>query len=190
MQRKRSEALSEKPLAPQPAALSVRVPERSLYRSDRRLITALSVTMGVAIVLVLATGAALAYFLPRPSAEERLLRRFSALKNADDARAAELLGPVPTAPEGRVSREEAQRLDAEFLLRRPFRIHAVRSLKRTDGQTEPVRFKLVVKGGLASEPLLVAGEDRPSQRVLYNPDIIVEVRDGKLHGIRAQLHED
>jgi hypothetical protein len=123
---------------------------------------------------------------------EVLCREFAALKNANDPRADELLGPAPPLPEGQVTPQEAAVLDAEFVLRRPFRVLEVRPVMSggdASASGHP-RFKLVVKGGLASEMLHVEGDSRPSQRVLHNPDILVEVREGKIHGVRAGIHED
>lgn len=122
---------------------------------------------------------------------EALVRQFAEYRNAGDQRADALLGPPPVVPARAVSREKAARLDAEFILRQPLRIDAVRPRPPEPGQDWSVpRFKLVAKGSAASERMLVEGDSSPSQRTLYNPDIIVEVRDGRIYGVRAQLHED
>jgi hypothetical protein len=126
---------------------------------------------------------------PAPSEEERLCWEFARLKNAGDRQADRLLGPPPVVPDRAVSRPEADRLDAEFILRQPFRITKVRRLPERGAGGAP-RLKLVGKGSVRSERFLVEGDAQPSQRMLFNPDLIVEVRDGKLYGVRAQLSDD
>jgi hypothetical protein len=123
------------------------------------------------------------------TAEGKICLEFADWVNAGDAPPAGLLGPKPAVPTEPVAREEADRLDAEFILRQRYRVLEVRPHESPkDG---PPRFLLVLKGSVASEHLQVRnpkGEIEPSQRALSNPDVIVEVRDGKIYGVRAQLH--
>jgi hypothetical protein len=133
---------------------------------------------------------------PPATAEEKLCLDFADLKNADDPRAGDLLGPTPAVPVEPVSPAEARRLDAEFILRRPFRVTSVEPLVEPGARdaSKPRRFVLVLQGGVASEPMLVQSgpgkEPERSQRVLSNPEVHVEVRDGKIYGLDAQLHID
>jgi hypothetical protein len=122
-----------------------------------------------------------------------LAHEFERLKNADDARANHLLGPLPSVPQEAVSEEEADRLDAEFILHGLVHITQLRAIR--DGGTSDAKTPRVlqaVQGFCSSERFLVQspqGTER-SQRILSNPDIIVEVRDGKLHGVQVQMHRD
>jgi hypothetical protein len=112
-----------------------------------------------------------------------LCRRFADLRNAHDAGAEALLGPAAAVPKGPVTPEEAERIDADTFLRRDH-------LRIVDVRREPAgRFLLVMRGGAAGEPLDIRSEGKVnhSQRVMSNPALVVEVRDGKIHGVRAQL---
>jgi hypothetical protein len=115
--------------------------------------------------------------------------RFAALKNAHEPVADRLLAPPPTATEAPVTPEEAERLDADAFLRRDLRVVDVRPDDTAGGAR---RFVLVTKGAAAGEPLRVRSGDKieRTQRVMTNPEIVVEVRDGKLDGVRVQLGMD
>jgi hypothetical protein len=119
----------------------------------------------------------------------QLCLRFADQVNRDKVPAADLLGPAPAAPTAPVSPEEAARLDAEFILRNTYRISEVRPYESPkDG---PPRFLFVLKGSVTSERLKVKtskGDIEEGQRTMGSPDVIVEVRDGKIYGVRAQLH--
>jgi hypothetical protein len=110
------------------------------------------------------------------SEEEQLCRRFADLKNAGDATANDLLAPAPAVPVERVSNEEADRLDAQFILRNPFQVRKVLA-------SGPKQFVLVVEGGCASEKLPGHG-----QRWLLNPEIVVTVQNGQILGLSAHVH--
>ncbi len=120
-------------------------------------------------------------------AEERaLVERFAVLKNAGDAAADDLLGPAPAVPAEPVSEREAERLVAEFYLRHPLEILEVRNEK------DQPRFVLRTKGSCESKTLAVrtaAGVDRV-QRTAYCPDLVVEVREGKIRALEARLRRD
>jgi hypothetical protein len=122
------------------------------------------------------------------SPEEQVCRRFMALKNAGDPQAEALLAPRPRVPDTAVSEAEADRLDADIMLHQDYRIRDLVPL----GGGLLSRFVLVVEGSVTSERILVrtpTGTDA-NQRSMWSPDLIVEVRDGKIHGVRARLHED
>jgi hypothetical protein len=116
--------------------------------------------------------------------EEKVCLRFAELKNKGDVAANELLGPPPVVPAEAVSEAEGQRLDTEVFLRRDYRITDVRP-EGAGGRT----FVLVVEGNLMSEPMRV-GNDGLGTRQIVNPDLVVEVRDGKIYGVLSQLHRD
>jgi hypothetical protein len=120
---------------------------------------------------------------------ERICKEFMELKNANDARANELLAAAPAIPTEPVSEEEADRLDAEFMLRSPFRIKEVRPVKASD-DPGPAQFILVAQGTFDAEPFRVRTPTgvEPHQRHLFNPDIYVKVENGKIHGVRVTLH--
>jgi len=156
--------------------------------------------LGIGIVCLLA-AVAIGYQLHEAapstaatSEEEALCRRFMDLKNAGDSRADELLTPAPVAPKTPVTEDEGRRLDAQFIARNRFQVLEVR---RHPGSTKlnsagPRRFVLILKGGCASEPLTIktATGVEESQRFLLDPDLIVEVRDGKIHPFEVRAHSD
>jgi hypothetical protein len=128
------------------------------------------------------------------SPEEQLCRTFMAVKNAGDPRAAEFLDPAPAVPAAPVSQAEANVLDAEFILHGTYQVLSVRPLRpgASDRGNGLPRFVLVLRGGGVSEKLLIRDGNKveASQRFVKDPDLIVEVRDGKLHGLEVRLHQD
>jgi hypothetical protein len=117
------------------------------------------------------------------SAEGRVCLAFA------DKLDAGLLGASPEVPEKPVSPEEAGRLDAEFILRDHYRIAEVRPHPK--GPDGAHRFLFVLKGAVNSKRLQVRtakGKIEIGQRSMSNPEVIVEVRDGKIYGVMAQTH--
>lgn len=123
--------------------------------------------------------------------EEKVCREFIRLKNAKDPAANDLLGPAAVIPDEPVSPEEAQRLQTEAFLRGDYEITDVWSRPATAGSpTTPII--LVTKGAFEGVRLKIktpSGVDVVT-RSMAHPDLIVEVRDGKIHGVRADLHSD
>jgi hypothetical protein len=118
--------------------------------------------------------------------EEKLLcDRFARLHNAGDPAADALLGRLPAVPDTPVTSEEINRLQADYFLREPLEIRQVEPERGSAG-----RFVFVTRGNVAA-PILPertpTGVER-SQRTMSNPDVVVEVRDGKIYGVRAELH--
>ena len=108
------------------------------------------------------------------------------------------LGPPAVFDDTPVSEEEAEEKYADYCLRhRKVKVAAVRAGeigptgKKT---TSPHRFTLVVKGEVTTPRLRVrnrAGEiDPPLPLFITNPDVIVEVKAGKIHGVRTELSRD
>jgi hypothetical protein len=114
-----------------------------------------------------------------------LCQEFAQLKNANSPRANELLEDAPPVPTEPVSEAEAERLDAVYALHRDYRVVKVKPL-------EGNRFLLVVEGAFETEKLQVRTESGValSQRALFSPGITVEVRDGKIRGVKVGLHDE
>jgi hypothetical protein len=113
----------------------------------------------------------------------RLAGVFQNLKNANDPAVEQLLGPMPAVPEEPISQEEAERFQADCFLRQNLQILSIR-MARAD------RLVVVTKGNVSAPTISVRtanGVDR-IQRTMSNPDLIMEIRDGKIHGVRAELH--
>jgi hypothetical protein len=126
------------------------------------------------------------------TADEMLCDRFARLHNAGDPAAASLLGRVPVVPDGPLSSEEVNRWQADWFLREPVEILRVGPERRSQGKPAGLtgRFVFVTKGNVAAPTLqerTPSGVER-SQRTMSNPDLMVEVRDGKVYGVRAELH--
>ncbi len=120
------------------------------------------------------------------TAEWQLCRRWITLKNASDPEADKLLEPSEKTPTETVTEEQADHLDASFCLHHPdIRIASLRALPDQ-------RFLLVAKGSVSAPELLVRSGNKVDSvsRVLYHPDVIVEVRNGKIHAIRPQMHTE
>jgi len=119
-----------------------------------------------------------------------LCRRFARLKQAHDPGAGDLLGPARSAPPEPITPEEAERIDADTFLRRDDL--QILSVRPATSAGDAGRFILVTKGSATGELLHVRSGDKVDdfRRVTYSPDIVVEVRDGKIVGVRPQLNTD
>jgi hypothetical protein len=173
-------------------------PERSPYALDASSFW-LQVGMGVLVALF---GAGMAWVVVQiwptdaQSDLKPLVDRFVQLRRDQDGRAWDLLdssGPDANEP---VTEAEAEAIQAATFLRSPeLTIVAVWHGEPTGtGKLRPVpnRFTLVTQGGANGPPLRIREGDHirgPERRILVNPDIIVEVRDGKIRAVRPQLHE-
>ena len=95
--------------------------------------------------------------------------------------APELLGPPPAVPDGPVSPEEADRLDTEFSLRQDVHFSGV------GRAAKPGELVLCAKGSVSAPELRVrtASGVETHQRVMFNPDVTVEVRDGRIYGVSS-----
>jgi hypothetical protein len=121
-----------------------------------------------------------------------LLVDFRRLKNAADAGANDLIAPAPALPATPITEEDAERLDGQLFLRQPFKVTQVR--EEGKGAGGAARFILVTEGSVkAPEGITIRapqGTTRTHNRALLNPDFIVEVREGKLYGVKVKVHED
>ncbi|HEV3256782.1 MAG TPA: hypothetical protein VG013_07885 [Gemmataceae bacterium] len=150
--------------------------------------------VGLVAVCVLAV-AGFAYVLNTAKTPERpagglddLCAQFQALKNSGDPAANDLLTPVPAVPAAPVSEEEADYLDTQFIVRERFEIIEVRPQPG-----DPDQRILVCKGNGSSQKMSVRSAGRVEtgvQRHVSNPDIIVELRHGKIHGVRVTVHQE
>jgi hypothetical protein len=119
----------------------------------------------------------------------RLCLKFADAVNAGKKLPADLLGPAPSVPAEPVTPEEADRLDAEFILRNLYTITEVRP--QPGGPNGAPRFLFVLKGDVKSERLRVRtpeGRIEEGTRSMTSPEVIAEVRDGKIYGVKAQVH--
>ncbi len=117
--------------------------------------------------------------------DQLLCWHFAALKNAHESSADKLLGPAANAPQQAVTPEEAERINADAFLRGELLVLDVRP---DDSAKDAHRFVLVTKGFASGEPLRIrSGEtvDRV-QQLVTNPEVVVEVRDGKIQPLRAR----
>jgi hypothetical protein len=122
-----------------------------------------------------------------------LCEQFMALKNAGDPAAGGLLGRLPVVPDAPQSRAEVDRLQTDFFLREKLRIVRVEVEGRQQGHRRAAptgRLVLVTRGNVSAPTIALQtsnGVER-SQRTMSNPDLVVEVRDGKIYGVRSELY--
>jgi hypothetical protein len=122
------------------------------------------------------------------TAEDRVCDDFMQKRKAGDPAAASLLTSLPVVDGTKpFSTAEAERTETDFFLQDP-------DLKVTDiRRTAENGYVFVTEGNVAAPRLQVKGADgkmRTEQRTMSNPDLYVEVRDGRIHGVRAELHHD
>jgi len=141
---------------------------------------------GLAAVGLSGCGGGAAARLERDRA---VVARFVELKGADDARAADLLNPAPPVPAEPMSQEEFDRFVLDSMLHSD--LHFKRLRPQPAGApaagSRPPRFVISTEGVFNSPRLQVrtGTEAKPQQRSLYNPDVVVEVVDGKLRCVAA-----
>lgn len=116
-------------------------------------------------------------------ADRKICEQYKELKNAGDPAADRLLAALPDVPADPISQEQADRFQAGCFLHQKIRIGSVRSASSS-------RFILSTKGNVSAPTISVRGSNgvESIQRTMSNPDLLVEVRDGKIHGVRAELH--
>jgi hypothetical protein len=122
--------------------------------------------------------------------DDRLCQQYARLKNAGDPAADDLLAAAPDANAKVVDAEDKDAFDAAWVLRAPCKVLDVRHDHSKPGTA---RFVLVLHGGATTPEVAVAKAGsigRPSQRTLMNPDVLVEVREGKIVPIKVGLHRE
>ncbi len=121
------------------------------------------------------------------TAEDGVCDSFMRKRNAADPAADSLLGREPAIPGGVVTETEAECLETDYFLRDILKISEIRRTKDAAG------YLFVTQGNVAAPRLAVRrndGEISSEQRTMSNPDLYVEVRDGKIYGVRSSLHHD
>jgi len=125
--------------------------------------------------------------IPVESTQEWLLcEQWKKLKNAGDSDTEYLIEPLTPTPNEPITEEQADNFDANFCLHHPkIRIESLRALSSN-------RFLFVAKGSISTPILLVRTGNKVDSvsRVLFHPDVVVEVRNGKIHPIRPQMHTE
>lgn len=108
-----------------------------------------------------------------------------------------LLAPDPRFDENTpVTQKEADAMHAGFFLHRCAKVIKVRSGEpdsESGWLTTPNRYTLAVQvTGVTPQLRIKSGEkvDFPSRLSIVDPDIVVEIRDGKIFALRAELHRD
>lgn len=154
--------------------------------------------LGVTAALLVGVVAA-AYTLwwreaPPEAAPAEIVQQFARLHTTDRAAALRLLGPEKVFGETPVPEAEAEPYFADHLLRSP-RLEVVKVLPgEPDGNRQkPVlgRFTVVTKAPIMRTPTLkvrrASGEVWGQDQQIMNPDIVVEVRDGRIIALRTEL---
>jgi hypothetical protein len=133
------------------------------------------------------------------TAADRVIDSFARKVNAKDREALGLLGPEPVFDEEPVSDEEAEARQTAYCLRRPeLRVVGIRrgepGVKRKKGDPPRDIYTLATKLQGSTPPLRIRDEKgnvgSPSRLFVVDLDLVVEVKDGKIHGIRTTVHQD
>jgi hypothetical protein len=117
--------------------------------------------------------------------DERLCADFIALKNAHKSEANRFLAELEPAPDGAVARAVADRLQTDYFLRQDFEVVGARRGRTKDS------LVLITRGKATAPAVQIRDGDRieTEQRTMFNLDLTVEVRQGKIYGVRADLPE-
>jgi hypothetical protein len=128
------------------------------------------------------------------SDEDKLVDRFVKLRQKGDPAAFGLLANDPQFTDKPVPEADAERLHTDYFLRAgELKIVAVYAGEPdgSGGQSAaPHRYTLVTKGGVATPPHAIAQAGRtdpPSQRIVSNPELVLDVKGGKIVGVRTEL---
>jgi hypothetical protein len=127
--------------------------------------------------------------------DERLVDAFRKARN-EDAESTLHLAPDPVFDGKPVSEAEGEALQAAYLLRRVRQIVGVRAGEPGQGSAwlnTPGRYTLATHGGGSTPKVAVKVGNRveaPASLFVIDPDIVVEVRDGLIQALRAEMHRD
>jgi len=128
------------------------------------------------------------------SNDDRIVNLF-VFSRADGLRETGMLEDPAVFDDQPVTEQEAERKQTDFFVRSP-------DLKVIDiwhgepdgkGKQKPTpgHYTLMTKGNVSSPPLRVRNGDSvdpPAQRHLNNPDLVIEVKDGKIKVVRSAMH--
>jgi hypothetical protein len=126
--------------------------------------------------------------------EDLVVDRFVALHKKGDPAAMKLLAGLP-ADDAVINEVDFERRATDHFLRNPgLKIVDIwKGDLGPDGKPRPApgRFILVTKGSVSSPVFQVkdAGLVSPRQNNVHNPDLVVDVRAGVIHGVRAEMHK-
>jgi hypothetical protein len=129
------------------------------------------------------------------TAEDGLIDRFVRLRKAGDPAALALLRPLPAEDQPIDDADFDARATDHFLRSDKLEIIDIwKGDPGSDGKPRPSpgRYILVTRGTVATPLIRVrnaTGGDSPSQLNMVNPDLVVEVKDGVIRGLRAELHK-
>jgi hypothetical protein len=127
--------------------------------------------------------------------EDRLVDAFRKARN-EDAKSTLHLAPHPVFDDKPVSEAEWEALQASYILHRVRQVVAIRKGepgKSADWLDTRGRYTLTTRVGVATPKVAVKVGDRveaPSTLLITDPDIVVEVRWGKIHALRAESRRD
>ena len=106
------------------------------------------------------------------------------------------LAPEPVFDDKPVSEAEGEAMQSHYLLHRARKIVAIREGepgKNTAWVNTRHRYTLTTRLQGSAPKVAVKVGDRvgtPSGLFIIDPDIVVEVREGKIHALRAELNRD
>jgi predicted Zn finger-like uncharacterized protein len=178
-----------------PSSLDKDADDKPVKSRGSSLMTPLIVG-GVVLFLLLVGGGIAVYFLAakkgvdgtvESSASNDVCHEFARLKNAGDSKANDLLAPVPDLTQTVIDEQDKPAFDAAVVLREPGTIIDV----LPEDPTAPFpRFALLLKGGFDIPKVSIRdkfGVHEGSQRGLFNPEVLVEVRDGRIYPLKVGL---
>ncbi len=153
-----------------------------------------------AVGLIGVIGLVIVVWLQAPSRDDRpdpteleVCQKFLELHNSAHPAAQELLGAAPVIPAEPITEAHADKLATELFLRDE---HLVIERCRQKAVENGVRvFVFRTNGNVLSPQIRTLQSDGgemnpPPQRIMINPDLHVEVRDGKILAVRATVQRD
>ena len=129
------------------------------------------------------------------TADDRLVVAFLKARNAD-VKSTLNLAPAPVFDGKPVSEAEGEAMQASYFLHRARKIVAIHVGEPGKGEAwlnTPNHYTLTTRASGTTPKVAVKVGDRvdtPSELSMLNPDIVVEVRNGKIHALRAELHRE
>ena len=127
--------------------------------------------------------------------EDRLVDAFRKARN-EDVKATLNLAPEPTFDDKPVSEAERDAKQSHYFLHRVREVVAIRSGEPGKGTAwldTPHRYTLTTRVSGTTPKVTVKVGDRvgfPTELSIMHPDIVVEVHKGKIHALRAELHQE